>query len=143
MKQYIIQKGAPGEENDCQREEDQIVCVIFHQNKKHKFYLSTDDEYGAIEDNSEAFQEFCDFLEERFEIDIDIDDWPSNLELFSIKNMDDIDNEANQIECGDDFGDVFKNCNLQSDDPNDYTFYFVFRTDEDGNFFGAVQKCIF
>ena len=115
--------------------------VVFHQNKKYKFYLSTDD--GVIEDNSEVFQDFCDFLEETFEIDcIDIDDWPENLQLFSIENVDDIDNTDNQIECGDDFGDVFENCNLQSDDPNDYTVYFVFKTDndDDDENYGADAK---
>ena len=104
--------------------------MIFHQSKKHKFYLSTED--GAIEDNSEAFQDFCDFLEDSFEIDcIDIDEWPRDLELYSIENVDDIKNEENQIECADDFGDVFENFNLESDDSNDYTFYFVFKTDND------------
>ena len=69
-------------------------------------------------------------MEERFEIDcIDIDEWPDNLELFSIENVEDIKNEENQIECADDFGDIFENFNLESDDPNDYTFYFVFKTD--------------
>ena len=129
-----------GDESSVEREDDQIKCVIFHQNKKYKVYLSTND--GVIEDNSEVFQDFCDFLEETFEIDcIDIDDWPENLQLFSIENVDDIDNEENQIECGDDFGDVFENFDNDSDDPKNYTFYFVFKTDnDDDETYGSDEK---
>ena len=103
-----------------------MKCVIFYKNTKHKFYLSTED--GTIEDSEQSFQDFCDFLEDRFEVEnIEIEEWPSNLELYSIEDADDIDNEENEISNADDFGDVFEDCDLESDDPNDYTFYFVFK----------------
>ena len=120
------QDESTNESNDADREENQIICVIYHKNKKHKFYLSTAD--GKIEDNEYAFQDFCDFLEQTFGMDnIDIGQWPANLQLYSIEDEQDVKNDENEIQNSDDFGDLFDNCDLQSGDPSDYTRYFVFK----------------
>ena len=99
--------------------------MIIYQKKIVKFYLATDE--GQIE-STESFQDFCDFLEDEVGLpNIDIDDMNNvndSIEIFAIKNKDDIDNDSTQIESHEDFGDVFENFNPHSD-PRQVFYFFV------------------
>ena len=118
-----MQDGPPADEgSDSGREENEAKCVIMYKNKVFKWYLDTDD--GTIDHNEEAFQDFCDFLEDAVGLPcIDIDDMDDEVEIFLIDNKDEIDDDSQQIECADDFGDVFENFDPDND-PCD-VFYFV------------------
>ena len=97
--------------------------MIIYRKKVLKFYLPTDD--GMVEDDEEAFQDFCDFLEG--EVGIDIEEVNDSIRIFSIKNKNDIDNYSTQIESPDDFGDVFDDF-----DPDSYprqVFYFFIKVE--------------
>ena len=96
-----------------------IIC----QKKTFKFYLETDD--GEIEDSSEAFQAFCDFLADKLGLPaIDINEINDSIEIYSIENEDDIDNDATQIESHDDFGEIFEDFDFDSD-PRQVFYFFI------------------
>ena len=99
-----------------------IIC----QAKAVKFYVATED--GTINDSKEAFQEFCDFLGDEVGLpDIDIQEMDESIEIYSIENKDDIDNDSTQIESYDDFGDVFRNFDPNSDPRQ--VFYFLVKVE--------------
>lgn len=118
-------------QQNSNNDEDSIKCVVFCNGKKNSFSLTTDD--GKIEDNQDAFQEFCEYLEEIFNIDsIDIDNWSNNLELHSIDNEHDVEhkNSAVQIEDADDFGCIFEDFDQRDHSFDNATFYFVLEITE-------------
>ena len=138
----LIQDGPPpaDEESDGERDENEAKCAIIYKNKVFKWYLETDD--GTIDDNQEAFQEFCDFLEDDIGVPtIDVDDMDDTVEIFLIDNKDDIDNDSQQIESPDDFGDVFEDFDPGSDPRQVY--YFVVKVELLCKWFGIVFLFLF
>ena len=100
--------------------------MIIYKNKVFKWYLETDN--GTIDDNQEAFQEFCDFLEDVVGVpNIDIDDMDDSVEIFLIDDKDDIAHDSPQIECPDDFGEVFEDFDPDGDPRQ--VFYFVVKVE--------------
>ena len=120
-----FQDGPPpaDEESDDNNDSSQAKCVIIYQGKAVKFYLATDD--GTINDSIEAFQDFCDFLGDEVGLpDIDIEEMDDSIEIYSIESKDDIDNDSTQIESYDDFGDVFRKFDPNSD-PRQVFYFFI------------------
>ena len=116
----------PDEESESETDKTEAKCLIIYKNNVFKWYLETDS--GTIDHNEEAFQDFCDFLEDDIGLpNIDSDDMDDTVEIFLIDDKDDIDNDSQQIECADDFGDVFENFDADSDPRQ--VFYFVVKVE--------------
>ena len=123
----LIQDGPPADEGcDSERDKNEAKCVIIHKNKVFKWYLATDN--AKNDDNQQAFQNFCQFLEDDIGVaNIEIDNMDDTVEIFLINDKDDIDNDSHQIESPDDFGDVFEDFNPDSDPRQVY--YFVIKVE--------------